>query len=303
MVDPWRFQPHPEVWLLVGSIVAIYTYTVRVVGPKAVGPDRPAISRRNLWCFVGGVALLWFASDWPIHDIGEEYLYSVHMFQHMALSYFMPPLMLLAMPQWFFRLLIGDGRVYRGLRFMTKPVAAGVVFNAVVMITHIPGVVNASTESALLHYGLHTLVVTAALVMWMPVCGPFPELRIGTGGMMIYLFLQSVVPTVPAGWLTFAEGVVYRHYDIPVRVWGLSATHDQQLAGAIMKLGGGVFLWTIVIVIFFKRFASRFGEDNSYRRGGSMPDAEIVGNEFDALTYDDVTRAFETVPPAPDARR
>ena len=43
--------------------------------------------------------------------------------------------------------------------------------------------------------------------MWMPVCGPFPELRISYGGKMIYLFLQSVVPTVPAGWLTFADGV------------------------------------------------------------------------------------------------
>ena len=35
----------------------------------------------------------------------------------------------------------------------------------------------------------------------------------GTPGKMIYLFLQSVVPTVPAGWLTFAEGAVYKAYD------------------------------------------------------------------------------------------
>ena len=49
--------------------------------------------------------------------------------------------------------------------------------------------------------------------MWMPVCGPFPELRIGPAGKMIYLFLMSVVPTVPAGWLTFADGVVYKAYD------------------------------------------------------------------------------------------
>ena len=26
---------------------------------------------------------------------------------------------------------------------------------------------------------------------------------------MLYLFLMSIVPTVPAGWLTFAEGIVY----------------------------------------------------------------------------------------------
>ena len=56
--------------------------------------------------------------------------------------------------------------------------------------------------------------MTTSLLMWMPVCGPFPELQIGPLGQVIYLFLQSVVPTMPAAWLTFAEGVVYKPYDI-----------------------------------------------------------------------------------------
>ena len=49
------------------------------------------------------MVLLWAASDWPIHDIGEEYLYSAHMLQHMMLSYFLPPLALLATPEWLLR--------------------------------------------------------------------------------------------------------------------------------------------------------------------------------------------------------
>ena len=113
---------------------------------------------------------------------------------------------------------------------------------------------NASVESGPLHYGLHVLVVTTSLLMWMPVVGPFPEFRIGPAGTTIYLFLQSVVPTVPAGWLVFAEGVVYKLYgEQPVRVWGISPTDDQQIAGAIMKVGGGMFLWTIVVYVFFKK--------------------------------------------------
>ena len=36
-----------------------------------------------------------------------------------------------------------------------------------------------------------------------------PEVRIVQGAVLIYLFAQSVVPTVPAGWLTFAEGAVF----------------------------------------------------------------------------------------------
>jgi len=75
----------------------------------------------------------------------------------------------------------------------------------------------------------------------------------------------SVVPTVPAAWLAIADGVVYTHYDIPVRVFGLSVTSDQQLAGAVMKSGGSVFLWSIIIFIFFRRFMGRFSEEQSYR--------------------------------------
>ena len=118
----------------------------------------------------------------------------------------------------------------------------------------------------------------------------------GTGGKMIYLFLQSVVPTVPAGWLTFAEGAVYKAYDSPVRVWGLSVTDDQQLAGAIMKTGGSIFLWSIIVVLWFKRFAASYQDEHDYRRGRPMPTAEIVGHDEDPLTYDDVEREFARAP-------
>ena len=66
------------------------------------------------------------------------------------------------------------------------------------------------------------------------------------GGKMIYLFLMGVVPTVPAAWMAMAEKPVYRHYgNQPVRVWNIDAINDQQVAGLIMKVGGGIFLWRI----------------------------------------------------------
>jgi len=265
--DPWRFQANFEVYLLVAFLVGAYVYMVRVIGPGAVPDGQPVVTRRHLISFGGAMILLFTASTWPIHQIGEEYLYSAHMLQHMMLSYLMPPLVLLATPEWLLRVLVGNGRFYRAVSFAARPVVAGVVFNIVVMITHIPGVVNASTTNGALHYGVHLLVVLSAILMWMPVVGPFREFHMGYGGKMIYLFLMSVVPTVPAGWLTFADGAVYSHYgDQPVRVWGLSATHDQQLAGAIMKLAGGMYLWAIVIFMFFLRFAKGWRDENTYRR-------------------------------------
>ena len=71
---------------------------------------RPSPARRSGW-FVFGILLLWVAADWPVHDIGEEYLYLVHMIQHTVLTLVMPPLLLLATPEWLARLVLGEGRV------------------------------------------------------------------------------------------------------------------------------------------------------------------------------------------------
>jgi putative membrane protein len=159
--------------------------------------------------------------------------------------------------------------------------------------------VNSSVENGPLHYSLHVMVVTLSLLMWMPVCGPLPEVRLTPAGKMIYLFAQSIVPTVPAGWLTFADGVVYKAYDHGPRVFGLSVTDDQQLAGVIMKIGGSIFLWTIVTILFFKRFMANWEQENSYARR-RVPDAEITGNAEEALTYAQVAQEFERVPAAPE---
>ena len=289
LVNPWRFQAHPEVWLLVVFVLGAYVYAVRVIGPVVV-KSGPVITKRQRNAFAAGISLLWIASDWPVHDLSEEYLYSMHMFQHMVLSYFMPPLVLLAIPKWMFDAVFGLGKARTVINWLAKPVIAGVAFNVVVMITHIPALVNQSVTNGLLHYSLHFLLVTTALLVWLPICGPDTQRQLQSGGKMIYLFLMSVVPTVPAAWLTFAEGAVYKHYDIAVRVWGLSVTTDQQVAGAIMKTGGAVFLWSIVVFLFFKRFSAGFAAEQSYQKVSSVDD--------DILTYQDVTDAFGRVAPA-----
>ena len=290
IANPWRFQPHPEVWLLVVAVLFSYIYAVRVLGP-AVVKNGPAITTKQRNAFIAGVLLLWLASDWPVHDIAEEYLYSMHMFQHMVLSYFMPPLILLAIPKWMFDAVLGAGRVRKTFNWLAKPVIAGVLFNAIVMITHIPQIVNRSVSNAPLHYSMHVLLIVTALLVWVPICGPDRKLHLQSGGKMIYLFLMSVVPTVPAAWLTFAEGAVYKHYDTAVRVWGLSVTTDQQIAGAIMKTGGAIFLWSIVVFLFFKRFSAGFSAEQSYQKNSET-------STEDVLTFKDVTDAFGRVPPA-----
>lgn len=292
-VDPWKLQWHPEVWVLVAFLTGAYIYMVRVIGPKAVPPGQAVVTRRNVGCFTAAMLMLWLASDYPIHDIGEDYLYSIHMLQHMMLSYFLAPLVLLATPEWLLRVLVGNGRLYRAVAVLCKPVLAAVVFNVVVVVSHIPGVVNASVANGPLHYSLHFLVVLTSLLMWMPVVGPFQELQISPLMKCAYLFAQSLVPTIPAAWLTFADGAVYTVYDQPVRVWGIGLIADQQLAGAIMKTGGSVFLWGIIIFIFFKRFAIDYEGPQAQRPTPSDP-APPPADEV--LTTEHVEREFARVP-------
>ena len=291
-VDPWRYQLHLEVWLLIAFLVGSYIYVVRVLGPRAVPAGEPIVTRRQLVCFITGILIMFLSTDWPMHDIAEEYLYSVHMFQHMSLTYFMPPLVVLATPEWFVRVLVGNGRAYRALRFLTFPVRAGLLFNLGIVISHIPGVVNASVSNGPLHYFVHVILVLTSILMWMPVCGPLKEFQMAPMPKMIYLFLNSVVATIPAGWLTFAEGVVYKHYNIPTRVWGVSVSNDQQIAGAIMKLGGSIFLWTIIVAMFFRHFVKTFRDENK--------------NDYDKveaiLTTADVERAFQATAPAEEPK-
>jgi putative membrane protein len=290
--DFWRWQPHPEVWLLVVGVVVLAIYALRVVGPKVVPAGTPVITRSQLAWLGLGVALLWFASDWPVHDVAEEYLFSVHMTQHMLLTFAVPPVFLLATPEWLARLVLGQGRVKRVFFTIARPVPAAVAFSALQLLTHWPGVVNASVENALVHYVVHAALVSTAFLLWIPVCGPLPELRISYPAQMLYLFVVSIVPTVPAAWLTFAEGAVYSAYDIPQRLGRISVTTDQQAAGLMMKLVGGGFLWLIITIRFFQ-WASKFSDtDKAVDQAGPAHD----------LTWADVEREFEEHPPPPEPR-
>jgi putative membrane protein len=300
----WAFEPHPVVWLLVVALIGTYVYMVKVVGPRAVPAGQRVVTRKQVTAFVFAMFFLWMGADWPIHDLGEEHLYSVHMFQHMVFAYFLPPLALIATPEWLARLLVGKGRTYAVVKWLAYPITAGLLFTAITMVSHIPAVVNNSVENLTLHYTLHLLIVVLALNMWQPIVSPLPELRIGYGGKIMYLFLLSVMPMVPAGWLTFAEGVVYKVYDHGPEVWGMSPTEDQQLAGAIMKIGGSVYLWTIAIVIFFRRFMANWEAQQDFGNRHRIPDAEMAPTNDEApLTFEQVHEVFQSVPPADEPAR
>ncbi len=295
---PWT--AHPEVWLLVAGALALAWFAANVVQPKAVAAGFDPISGKQKAWFALGVFGIWIASDWPVHDVAENHLYSVHMAQHLALSMLIPACFVLATPSWLFELLVPSGtNLRRAVAWLSKPIVAGIVFNCLTMWLHWSKVVQWSADSGAVHFAFHLMVFSSGLLMWMPVIGPVSEWRLQPLGKCIYLFTMSIVPTVPGGWLVFAEGVVYRHYDTVDRLWGIDVLTDQQAAGVIMKLVGGFFLWAVIATIFAK-WAKSEGEADRLalreRHAAARRAAAATTTDEVDLTFEEVNDVFSSSP-------
>lgn len=254
VVGSWQWQPHPDVWAVMLLLAAGYLLALRRLGPRSVSPGEPPAARGVVILFCLGVGSMWLAADWPIHEISERYLFSVHMVQHLVFAFVSAPLLLLGTPDWMARGLTRPRAVHFIARRLTRPVPAMLLFNGFLVLSHWPVFVEATLTSGAVHFAAHSVLLGVSLLMWWPVLSPLPELpRISQPAQLLYLFLQTIVPTVPASFLTFAESPFYRLYaEAQPRLWGLSPVTDQRAAGLIMKLGGGLFLWTVIAVKFFR---------------------------------------------------
>ena len=253
---PTDWHPHPDVWLLVAGLLLAYLWALRTLGPRHVEPIEFAATRRQKTFFVLGCATLFVAADWPVHELAERYLYSVHMAQHLLITFVAVPLLMLGTPAWLWRVLLRPAPLMAVARALTRPLIALVIFNGILLVTHWPLIVTATVEHHLLHFGAHALLFFSALVMWTPVLSPIIELpRLSYPGRALFLFLQSLVPTIPASFLTFGSQPLYHVYETFPRLWGISAHTDQLVAGLIMKIVGGLILWAIIAVLFFRWYA------------------------------------------------
>jgi putative membrane protein len=270
------WEPHPDVFLLVGLLAASYAVAIVRIGPTRVSAGQPVVTRFQVGCFASALAALLVASAWPVHDLGEGYLFSVHMVQHLLYSLVAAPLLLLGTPAWLARALLAPPWLLGIVRWLTRFFVATIVFNVVVVVTHVPAVVDASLRSGLTHFGVHTLVLLSSLVVWMPLCSPLPEVpRFPPLLRMVFLFLQSVVPTVPASFLTFGERPLYRFYEDVPRVFSISALDDMRFAGLVMKIGAGTVLWVIIAIVFFRWYSAEEARTGPPRARGSRASAEL----------------------------
>jgi putative membrane protein len=202
---------------------------------------------------------LWVALDWPVGAL-SGYLASAHMLQYLLTALVAPPLLLLGVPSGAWGRLAARPRAVRVLGFVTHPLIAIAIFQLVLYYTHLPSVVDRLMVTQLGSLAIDTLWLGGGLLFWWPVVAPVPDRpRFGYPLKMGYLFLSTVLNTMPYAFLTFGELPFYGVYELAPPVGILSAREDQQVAGLLMKIGGGLVLWTAITIQFFLWF-KREGE-------------------------------------------
>ena len=272
------WAPHPDVWLLVAALAVGYAAALRRLGPRLAPAGTPVATPLQVTSFAAGVLALWLASDWPVHDLGEGYFFSVHMVQHTIFSIVAAPLLLIGTPAWLARWLLSPRWLLRSVRFLARFIPATILFNLVVIVTHLPVVVDAALHNGLVHFGVHATIVVSSLIVWMPLLSPLPEVpRLQPLLRMLFLFMQAVVPTVPASFLTFGERPLYRYYDQVPRLWNFGALDDMRVAGLVMKVVVGFALWIVIAIIFFRWYNNEESGTALRRRVSRDLDRELMG--------------------------
>lgn len=290
---PWH--AHVSVWIIMGGVLTFFWWAISRLGPTLVAPGETVITGRQKAWIVAGVAWTWVFAEYPIHDMAEKYLFFVHMIQHTVFTLVAPACFLLGSPDWLWRWALRNLKFRAVVRFMSKPFVALMTFNSLIVVTHMPAVVETSGRNEWFHFSVHLVLFASATLMWIPVINRTELLtKLKTPTKMIYLFAQSIVPTVPASFLTFADKPMYHHYAVAPRlISGMDARIDQQWAAVGMKLGAGSLIWAVVGYLFYRWWQdSQAGlADDNMRRPEAVPQPGPLGDGV--LTWDRVQAEFD----------
>lgn len=230
-------------------------------------PGGSAVTRRQASMWVAGVAVFWLSDGWPMAAL-SEHLFSFHMLQHLVQAFVIPPLLLLGLPEWMGDVLLRNDRFRASIQWLTKPLVAGVLFNIVFVVTHVPAVVSGQLSNELIHAADHLLLIATATFMWVNVMSPFPTIlrQLSALGSMLFLFTMTLVPTIPSAFLIFGESALYPVYATATRPWNISLIDDMRVGGLIMKLVGGFYLWGVITVKYFRWAAANERAEQDERR-------------------------------------
>ncbi len=245
LATAWEW--HPSV--LVGSALALAAY---FRWAKPVSPARAT-------AFVSAVLLLAFTLVSPMDPLSDDYLFSVHMLQHMFMVQLISPLFVLGVPPHTWRWILTWRPADRIEDVLGRPVIAWLSHIAVMLAWHVPYFYDLALEYEPLHVLEHLMFLTTGVIFWWPVVAPVRE-RMHPLASAFYLFLAAAATSVLGIVLAFAPAGTYVYYVRPhgdptvthlVRTaWGLNPQADELLGGMFMwVLGGFGYLIAIALVV------------------------------------------------------
>ncbi|HEV7734168.1 MAG TPA: cytochrome c oxidase assembly protein [Candidatus Binatia bacterium] len=243
----WTFPPGIVLTLVLTALLYVH-------GSARLRAQMPA--RFPWWrmtAFLTGLVTVLLAVASPL-DAFAALLLQAHMVQHLLLIMVAPPLLLLGapampllrgLPAGMARGALGpflaSPTVERIGARLVHPVVAWLALAVVTWGWHVPAAYELALRSTGWHAVEHASFLVAALLFWWPVVQPWPSRAWWPRWAMVpYLLLADVQNTVLAGFLVFAERVLYAHYTAVPRLGGLSALDDQAAAGAIMWVPGSI---------------------------------------------------------------
>lgn len=262
-MDWLAYRPPPSVvagliGLEVAYLLCVTTYRDRIATARPV-----PISKRI--AFSSGVFVMFLALATPLDPLGDTYLFTAHMVQHLLLTLIAAPLLLLGTPDWLARIVLDGTRLTGFVRWARHPLLAYFGFNIAFALAHVPAFYELTLANEPLHAVEHLVFIGTAMLMWMPVLSPVPEISppYPPLGQVMYLFLQTVPASLLGALLAATSSAYYSTYLLAPRIVGLSPLEDQQLGGLLMWVGGGLFFLLATGVVFFA-WASR--EEAANRR-------------------------------------
>jgi putative membrane protein len=234
--------------LLIVAAAGLYLVGVRTFDarhPRAPFPHRWSVA------FAAGLAAVAVALVGPVDRLAGE-RFSWHMVQHLLLVMVAPPLLLLGRPLLLARR-AAPPRVRRTLtstlrsravHALTHPVVAWTGLAVALWATHFTDLYQAALTSGSVHALEHALYLGAGLLFWFPVVGAEPSpRRLSHPARLLYLFTAAPAGALLAATLFQSERILYPAYG------GAGALADQQAAGAIMWIGGGLLFLVAVLMV------------------------------------------------------
>jgi putative membrane protein len=262
---------HPHItWLADPAVLAPLAlfagiYVWRFAQARKEAGERGAPALRAVAFAVGMVALL-AALVSPIDGLGEDYLFSVHMVQHVLLGDVAPLLILLGLTRVMMRPATRRfARLERALGPFASPATAIAVWLGVMYLWHIPALYDAAAEHAAVHLLEHASFFVAGIALWWPLIQPVPMRRGLTGLQPIaYIGFAKAGLAALGLYLTWSATALYPYYEQTPRIWGLTPVEDQNVGGVIMMLEQSLTL-VIVLVALFVGMLARSEEEQRRR--------------------------------------